>query len=141
MTQPTYTSSQVARAAGMSSDNFRAQFARDNWRLMTNERPANGQAHKFTLAQAMVYALARKLTECGYKSARAFEMALEIGAEDWEASGRVFFLASGDGCAKLVSPGELAAILDNPRNPAAVTVLNLGAFKTRLSDTLEALLP
>lgn len=72
----TFSSAEVARAAGMSHDNFRKQFANFHWRLFGNERPENGRAHQFNFDQALVYALARKLTECGFTAADAFSVSL-----------------------------------------------------------------
>lgn len=104
--EATYTSLQVAKAAGMSLDNFRAQFTRDHWRLFSNDRPEIGKAHRFTFGQAMVYALARRLSEAGFTPADAFSVALygleqssvdaffgKTGKIFDETKGRAYFLA------------------------------------------------
>jgi len=71
-----YNSSQVARVAGMTNANFRMQFTRGHWRNFSNVRPGDGHALTFTLEQAMVYALARKLTDLGFDAGEAFTTAL-----------------------------------------------------------------
>lgn len=102
-----FTSSQVAKAADMTSANFRAQFTRNNWRIIGKERPGNGEAHQFTICDAMAYALARKLMVYGFDPATALDMAAKDfahasgdegrnpgGVFDPEKYGRTFFVAS-----------------------------------------------
>ena len=105
-TETTYSSAQVAPAAGISLDNFRAQFTRDHWRLFSNDRPENGKAHRFTLGEMMAYALARRLTDAGFAPGDAFSVAIfgldQTAVDEYfgrkgrlfdDTKGRTFFLA------------------------------------------------
>lgn len=72
----TFTSSQVARAAGMSGANFRMQFAPWHYLLVGDDKPENGAAHQFTFGHALTYALARKISDHGFSAAAAFRIAV-----------------------------------------------------------------
>ena len=102
----TYSASQVAKVAGMTVSNFGMQFTRDHWRLFSNDRPENGHAHRFTLGQTMVYALARELAQSGFSAGDAFTTALhgldqssvdayfgKIGTLFDESKGDTYFVA------------------------------------------------
>ena len=103
-----FTSAQVAKAADMTSANFRAQFTRKNWRIIGRERPGNGEAHLFTIYDALSYALARRLMEYGFAPSTAFDLAVKDFAHtgcserdpgsvfDVRKYGRTFFVASLD---------------------------------------------
>lgn len=75
---PTFTSSQVARAAGMTASNFRAHLARGNWRIIGSSLPAEsfGKAHLFTIYDVLGYALANQLVSLGIEPKKAFELAM-----------------------------------------------------------------
>lgn len=74
---PQYTSSDVAEAAGMSPANFRANLSRGHWRMIGKPREANGYGHLFTINDALAFALARELVNCGVDPKEAFESAVQ----------------------------------------------------------------
>jgi hypothetical protein len=78
---PVFSSSQVAKAAGMTASNFRAHLARGNWRIVggsTGGEKAEmfGQGHAFTIFDALGYALANRLIALGLAPKEAFERAM-----------------------------------------------------------------
>jgi hypothetical protein len=73
---PTFTSAQVAKAAGMESANFRIQFQRGNWRFIGKPAEANGFGHLFSICDALGFALARQLVLHGVDPKIAFERAM-----------------------------------------------------------------
>jgi hypothetical protein len=87
--EPQYTSSQVAKAAGMTGPNFRAYLRKGDWRILGGERGGtererNGDAHLFTIFDALGYALARSLVAAGVEPKAAFECAFF----DWSHAGQ-----------------------------------------------------
>lgn len=74
----TFSSSQVAKAAGMTPINFRAHLSRGNWRIIGNSKAAEvfGKGHEFTLEDALGFALAHQLVSFGVAPKIAFERAM-----------------------------------------------------------------
>lgn len=73
-----FSSSQVAKAAGMTAINFRAHLSRGNWRIIGDSKAAEtfGKGHEFTLEDALGYALAHQLVSCGIEPKVAFDRAM-----------------------------------------------------------------
>ncbi|MDC8755849.1 hypothetical protein OIK40_14465 [Erythrobacter sp. sf7] len=151
----TFSAAQVARSIGMSPSAFAMKFARDDWRLFSNDRPENGHAHSFTLGQAMVYALARELAGCGFSSHDAFMIALfgleqssadamttGVGEIFNEARGRTYFAAYHEGTIGefFFEDGKLSHLF-SPFNDGSekrrVTVIDLTAIRDRMIASLE----
>lgn len=92
---PTFTSAQVAKAAGMTATNFRAHLARGNWRIIGDSVPAEkfGSGHLFTIYDVLGYALAAELIQCGLDPKAAFERAMydfaHTGGQEWQPNGKV----------------------------------------------------
>jgi hypothetical protein len=107
---PTFASSQVAEAAGMTPVNFRAYLARGHWRIIGKTEPAsssgkaepaasNGKGHLFTIYDALGYALANQLVQMGVDPKVAFERAMfdfaHVGDGNERDPGNVFDTAHG----------------------------------------------
>lgn len=87
--EPRFTSAQIAKAAGMTSANFRAYLRKGDWRIIGGdrggvERERNGDAHLFTIFDALGYALARSLVSAGADPKTAFKRAIM----DWSHAGQ-----------------------------------------------------
>ncbi|CAN5203474.1 hypothetical protein BH10PSE13_BH10PSE13_00170 [soil metagenome] len=74
--EPIYTSTQVANAAGMTAVNFRAHLMRGHWRVIGAKAGRNGQSHKFSIFDAVGYALAYQLEMSGVDPKTAFDRAM-----------------------------------------------------------------
>lgn len=78
--KPQFSSAQVAKAAGMADATFRFHLRSGKWRIIgsmgAQERGRNGQAHQFTIYDALGFALARELMECGVDPKEAFDRAM-----------------------------------------------------------------
>lgn len=77
---PSFTSSQVAKAAGMSHANFRAYLSRGHWEVVgtkgAKESARAGTAHLFTIYDALGFALAFELVKNGVDPKIALERAM-----------------------------------------------------------------
>lgn len=78
---PVFSSSQAAKAAGMTATNFRAHLARGNWRIIGGDKgghaaEAFGKGHFFTIYDVLGYALAHRLVLRGVEPKMAFERAM-----------------------------------------------------------------
>lgn len=142
---PTFSSAQVAAAAGMSAANFRAQFQRGNWRFIGKPAEANGFGHLFSIYDALGFALARELMERGINAKSAFDRAMSWAhggasmAEEPEAIS-VFVLGVG-------LPGEVKALpvagglafvdMFSSAFAPAPTLVNLTALDRRVREALD----
>lgn len=70
-----YTTTQVANAIGMTSDNLRKRFVGYHLDHFGDDQPEPGLARKYSLAETLTLALARNLMECGFSPYQAYSAA------------------------------------------------------------------
>jgi hypothetical protein len=91
LTEKQFTSAKMAEAAGMSPANFRAYLSRGLWRMIGTPAESNGFGHKFSIHDALGFALARQLVDYGVEPKKAFDRAMRyfahVGDEDREPGG------------------------------------------------------
>lgn len=93
---PVFSSSQVAKAAGMTYANFRAYLAREStgWRpigdMHAKAAERNGEGHSFSIYDALGYALAADLVRHGVDPKDAFKRGMldfaHSGGDEWDGA-------------------------------------------------------
>lgn len=77
---PVFSSSQTAKAAGMTHSNFRAHLSRGNWTVGGQtggvKADTQGKGHLFTIYDVLGYALAHRLVRFGVDPEIAFNRAM-----------------------------------------------------------------
>lgn len=146
---PTFSTQQIAEAAGMTSANFRQYLSRGHWRIVGNAQPAEsaGKGHLFTINDALGYALAARLVQRGVDAKVAFESAMfdfalssnQMDRKPGEVfdprMGRTWFIlnpAAPKGRILLVGPDNTAAEVFANSSAVEMVIIDL----TDLRDTV-----